>query len=85
MKRKLLKVLLALFFLSVQVMAQQKAISGKVTSADDGKPLPGVSIKIKGTTTGVITDINGAYSLQASKGQVLACFFFGFLNHALKI
>jgi len=59
MKKKLLKMFLALFFLSVQVMAQQKAISGKVTSADDGNALPGVSIRIKGTTIGVVTDING--------------------------
>lgn len=71
---------LALFFLSVQVMAQQKAISGKVTSADDGNALPGVSIRIKGTTIGVVTDINGTYSIQAAKGQVLVFSFVGSLT-----
>lgn len=72
--------LLALFFLSVQVIAQQKGISGKITSADDGNVLPGVSIRIKGTTIGVVTDINGAYSIQAAKGQVLLFSFIGSLT-----
>ena len=85
MKQKLLKVLLALVFLSVQVMAQQKTISGKVTSADDGKPLPGVSIKIKGTSSGAVTDVAGSYSLQASKGQVLVFSFLGSLTQEITI
>lgn len=85
MKQKLLKVLLALVFLSVQVMAQQKTISGKVTSADDGKPLPGVSIKLKGTTNGAVSDVNGSYSLQASKGQVLVFSFLGFLTQEVTV
>jgi TonB-linked SusC/RagA family outer membrane protein len=41
---------------------QQKAISGKVTDSS-GAPLPGVSVVVKGTTTGVITDMDGKYSL----------------------
>ncbi len=41
---------------------QQKVISGKVTDSS-GAPLPGVSVVVKGTTTGVITDMDGKYSL----------------------
>lgn len=41
---------------------QQKSVSGKVTDST-GSPLPGVSVVVKGTTTGVITDANGNYSL----------------------
>jgi TonB-dependent SusC/RagA subfamily outer membrane receptor len=41
---------------------QQKSISGKVTDSS-GASLPGVSVVVKGTTTGIITDINGNYSL----------------------
>lgn len=42
---------------------QQKSVSGKVTDSSGGS-LPGVSIVVKGTTTGVITDVNGKYSLE---------------------
>ena len=44
------------------VIQQQKSISGKVTDSSGG-PLPGVSVVVKGTTTGVITDMDGKYTL----------------------
>jgi TonB-linked SusC/RagA family outer membrane protein len=85
MKQKLLKLLFALFFLSVQAIAQQKAISGKVTNADDGNPQPGVSVKVKGSTTGAITDANGSYTIQASNGQVLVFSFIGSANQEITV
>lgn len=85
MTNKLLKVLLALFLLSVQVMAQQKTITGKITGADDGKPLPGVSINIKGTSLGGVSDLNGRYSIQATKGQVLVFSFLGSLTQEIPV
>jgi TonB-linked SusC/RagA family outer membrane protein len=45
------------------ILAQDIQISGNVTSADDGMALPGVSVIVKGTSTGTATDINGDYSL----------------------
>ena len=53
-----------------QTAAQMVSISGKVTSADDGTSLPGVSILIKGTTTGVSTDIDGQYQISAPNKAV---------------
>ncbi|QEM10760.1 SusC/RagA family TonB-linked outer membrane protein [Mucilaginibacter rubeus] len=85
MKKKLLNLLLVLLFFCVQAFAQQKTITGKVTSADDGKPLPGVSIKIKGTPNGVITDGNGSYSIQASGGQVLVFSFISFATQEVTV
>ena len=38
-------------------------VNGRVTSADDGEPLPGVNVVVKGTTIGTVTDIDGNYSL----------------------
>ena len=49
-------------FLELKTIQQQKSVSGKVTDSSDS-PLPGVSVVIKGTTTGIITDANGNYSL----------------------
>ena len=47
---------------NIESLIQQKAISGKVTD-QSGVPLPGVSVVVKGTTSGVITDNNGNFSL----------------------
>jgi len=43
--------------------AQQRTISGKVTSAEDGTGIPGVSISVKGTVVGTVTDINGDFRM----------------------
>lgn len=56
---------------------QQKTISGKVVD-DKGAPLPGVAVVVKGTTVGVVTDIDGNYSLQVpANAQILAFSFIG--------
>ena len=47
---------------SEKVIEQQKSVTGKVTDSSDS-PLPGVSVVIKGTTNGTVTDVNGKYSL----------------------
>lgn len=57
--------LLALFAMGLSsLMAQTKVITGVVTSADDGGTMPGVSISVKGTSLGAITDMNGNYNLK---------------------
>jgi TonB-linked SusC/RagA family outer membrane protein len=53
------------------VSAQEKTISGKVTDASTGDPLPGVNIVIQGTTMGTSSDVDGNYSLSASTGDTL--------------
>jgi TonB-dependent starch-binding outer membrane protein SusC len=45
-------------------LAQERRVTGKVTAADDGTPLPGVSVQLKGTTRGAQTDGDGNYSIQ---------------------
>lgn len=58
-----LKLLFYLFILApIGIMAQGQ-ITGTVTSADDGMPLPGASIVVKGTTSGTTTDFDGNYTL----------------------
>jgi hypothetical protein len=54
-----------------QLMAQTKVVRGTVISGDDKQSLPGVNVSIKGTTTGVVTDINGQYSITVSSKDVL--------------
>ncbi len=64
-KKKSIKsaLLLILFFIGIAVSAQEHSVSGKVTDATDGSPLPGVNIIIKGGTTGTSTDFDGMYTL----------------------
>ena len=78
MKRKI-NFLLALLLFGVSLFSAQQnlSVSGVVTDADDGNPLVGVSVQIKGTTTGTITDLNGRYSLKADQGSTLIFTYIG--------
>lgn len=77
MKNKL-KLLLVLLICLVQVsMAQERLVTGIVSDAADGLPLPGVSVMIKGTTQGTATDAKGKYSIRVDGGGVLVFTFVG--------
>ncbi|MCW5909757.1 MAG: SusC/RagA family TonB-linked outer membrane protein [Cyclobacteriaceae bacterium] len=72
--RKILLLIFCCSFLAVN--AQQRIVSGKVTSAEDGSALPGVSVLLKGTSVGTSTDADGKYSLSvpASGGSLVFSF-----------
>lgn len=62
--RKLAFLLASLFLLGIGMAnAQTRTISGKVVSGDDGEPIIGATIMIKGTTQGTISSANGSFSL----------------------
>jgi len=76
MKTKFNGILTLLLAFVVQfTFAQEKTISGTVS--DESGPLPGVSVIIKGTTTGTETDFDGKYILEANTGDVLVYSFIG--------
>lgn len=76
MKLKLL--LLLMVIVPIGLMAQGQ-ITGTVTSSDDGFPLPGTSVIIKGTTTGTTTDFDGNYELNNVAGDATLVFsYIGF-------
>jgi outer membrane receptor protein involved in Fe transport len=85
MKKKLLMLFLGVILLNMQVIAQQITVTGKVTSSDDGLPLPGVSVKIKGKVGGVITDASGNYSIKAQNDEVLLFSYIGYLSQEKQI
>ena len=60
-------------------------VSGTVTLQSDGEPLTGVSVRLKGTSQGVATDIDGNYSLPASKGDVLIFSYIGCATLELEV
>jgi len=74
---KKIALLLAFFAIGLQVlMAQTKEISGTVTSADDGGAIPGVSVSVKGTTLGTITDMDGVFRLKVPQDAKTLLFTF---------
>lgn len=86
MKRKLLKCLLLFIVLLVtKVSAQERIITGVVSAKEDGLPIPGVSVKVKGTNNGVTSGANGAYSIKASNAEVLVFTFVGYKTRELNV
>ncbi len=66
-----------LFFVSMGMAnAQSKVITGNVTSADDGLPIPGVTIMVPGTTVGTTSDFDGNYELRVDDGVTTLRFSF---------
>ncbi len=82
-KRKLI-ILLASFYLMLvsagQLYAQDLELSGKVTDAVTGDPLPGVTVLEKGTTSGTSSDIDGNFQLTVPKGATLVISSIGYTN-----
>jgi TonB-dependent starch-binding outer membrane protein SusC len=77
--------LVAMFMLVTSLAFAQRTVTGKVTSSDDGSPIPGVNIQIKGTTTGTVTDSNGGYSLTANDNATLVFSFVGYATQEITV
>jgi len=60
-------------------------ITGTVTSTDDGQPLIGVNILIRGTSIGTVTDLDGNYSIEANEGDILEFSYTGFQNQEITV
>jgi TonB-linked SusC/RagA family outer membrane protein len=84
-----MKKALLMYFMVILVMAtaiaQDREVSGKVTAADDGSPLPGVNVVLKGTTNGAVTDANGTYRLSAPASGTLVFSFIGYQTVEIEI
>jgi TonB-linked SusC/RagA family outer membrane protein len=76
MKKSICLIIFTLF--SFGVFAQEIALTGVVTSSEDGQPLPGVTVVVKGTTNGTITNFDGVYQFTAPSDAVLQFSFIGF-------
>lgn len=72
------KFLLTCFSLALvfTLWAQERTVTGRVTSTEDGSPLPGVNVVVKGTTTGTVTDADGRYSISVPSSQAQLVFSF---------
>lgn len=84
--KRILNLLLLLVLGIPFLMGQVRQVSGTVTSTEDGQPLPGVSVAVKGTSVGTITDGMGEYQLSVpADGEVLIFSFIGMLTQEIGI
>lgn len=82
---RLITVMLFFVICTGSLFAQERTITGSVVDKD-GNPLPGVSIVIKGTTSGIITDINGKYTLKISDNTtVLHINYVGYVDQDITV
>lgn len=86
MNQNSLKLLLFVCLLSLQSMYAQTTVTGTITDALDGSALPGVSVVVKGTTTGVSSDFDGNYSIELANANVVLQFsFLGYTDQEISV
>jgi TonB-linked SusC/RagA family outer membrane protein len=84
--KKLLQSLFILLFVAVSAMAQDRTVTGTVSSQGDGQPLPGVSVQVRGTKIGTQTGADGKFTIKLSQGQNALTFtFIGFNSKTVNV
>lgn len=79
------KIILAPEYLTNSVQPQQDKVTGTVTDASTGEPMPGVNILIQGTAVGALSDINGQYSVPIPNPEVTLTYsFIGYVTQQIK-
>lgn len=87
MRKKIILLLMLLVFIATSsVYAQEMTVTGVVTSyMEDDMTLPGVSVIVKNTTTGTITDINGRYSIDVNANDTLVYSYVGMTTQEIPV
>ncbi len=83
------KIILLFFFTVLMfplgLLAQNITVTGKVISSDDGLGMPGVTVTIKGSSEGTVTDIDGNYVIDVDSKGTLVFRFVGFVTQEIKV
>lgn len=74
MKKGLLLSFIFVFALVVQVLAQNRTVTGKVTDQENGQGLPGVTVLVKGSSTGTATGVDGSFSITVPNNDAILVF-----------
>ncbi|REG88298.1 carboxypeptidase-like regulatory domain-containing protein [Algoriphagus antarcticus] len=86
--KKVLSIALALVMmlgLSVSAQAQQRILKGVVTAAEDGLPMPGVTVLDKTNQTGTTTNVDGEYSIAVGSNSVVIFSFIGYATQEVTV
>jgi TonB-linked SusC/RagA family outer membrane protein len=85
MKQKLLFLIGWFCIFALPLWAQDRTVSGKVTDPQTGAAVPGISVFVKGTATGTVTDNDGNYSIKANDGTTLVFQGLGFTTQEVLV
>lgn len=85
MKTRNLIALLVCMLASLSLSAQSVTVTGTITDASDGQPVPFVTVQVKGTTKGVTSDMDGKYSISTTMGSTLTFSFIGYVTQEVKV
>ncbi|MCL7987970.1 SusC/RagA family TonB-linked outer membrane protein [Sphingobacterium sp. lm-10] len=85
MKKHLLSFFVLFTFLTGAVFAQNRTVTGKVTSAIDGSALSGVTVLVDGTSQGTQTRSDGTYTILATQGSTLNFRYIGYTGRSVKV
>ena len=78
-------VLLLMMMLPIAAFAQEMNVSGTVTDANTGEPIIGATIKLKGSKSGAVTDLDGNFTVAAKNGQMLEVSYIGYTTKNVKV
>ncbi len=86
-KRRFMRLflLISVFLCGMQMFGQETTITGSVSDGANGELMPGVTVQIKGTTSGTVTSIDGDFSVKAKMGDVLVFSFIGYTSQEVSI
>jgi len=88
-KYRVIQIFIVVAFLAVvpvnETTAQETQVSGFVWSAEDGQPLPGANILLKGTDIGTSTGLNGSFSIEAKVGDIVVVSFIGYETQEVEV
>ena len=85
MKKNMYSWLLGLFLVMVGQSVWAQKVSGAVTGEEDGLPVPGVSVVVKGTSKATITTIDGTYEVAANDGETIVFSLVGYQRHEIQV
>jgi TonB-dependent starch-binding outer membrane protein SusC len=76
---------LSLLLVSTSGYAQNGVVTGTVTDAANGQPLPGVTVKVRGTSLATTTNVNGGYSIKVNPNSKLIFSFIGYTDQEVEV
>ncbi|MBS1531369.1 MAG: TonB-dependent receptor [Bacteroidetes bacterium] len=76
---------LSLLLISLSGYSQSALVTGTVTDAENGQPLPGVTVTVKGAATATVTGSNGSYSIRADSKSTLVFKFIGYASQEVAV
>jgi Ca-activated chloride channel homolog len=85
MKSRLFLSVLFILVCAIHLSAQTMKVTGKVTDASNGDPLPGVSVIVQGTAQGAITDVDGKYIINCNPNDILSFAFVGYITEKIAV